>query len=67
MKTVRWDRVKVRVMCIEVNRIPEGQPALVSYMRSLGYLFLGRVGIDAWFGWPDLLGEAVVKKLGVRK
>lgn len=54
-------------MCVESNRIPEGKPALISYLRSQGYLYLGTVGIDAWFGWPELLDETVVKKMGKKE
>nr|XP_053630646.1 uncharacterized protein LOC128687290 [Cherax quadricarinatus] len=61
LKTIPWERIKFRVMCIENNHIPEGKKTLRKFMVSKGYKFLGERKIDSWFGWPELL---VYKKNG---
>ncbi|KAK3893671.1 hypothetical protein Pcinc_002524 [Petrolisthes cinctipes] len=57
LKTLSWDRIKIRVLCVETIHLPEGQKAVISYMQSLGYQHLGKHKIDNWFGWPELLKE----------
>ncbi|KAK7071150.1 hypothetical protein SK128_009760 [Halocaridina rubra] len=55
LKTLPWDKVKFRLMCIEINHVPEGVHHLVKYLKGKGYQFLGKNIQDAWFGWPELL------------
>ncbi|KAK7083659.1 hypothetical protein SK128_013970, partial [Halocaridina rubra] len=62
IKTIPFDKIKFRLMCIEFNHIPEGLPHLTEYMTSKGYKFLGKKGIDAWYGWPSLLKETMKTK-----
>ncbi|XP_050725013.1 protein Star-like [Eriocheir sinensis] len=57
LKTVPWEKVRVRVMCVECNKVRP--PALISYLTSVGYRHLGNYGIDCWFGWPSLLDETL--------
>ncbi|XP_068227671.1 protein Star-like [Palaemon carinicauda] len=59
LKTIPWDKVKFRLMCIEINHIPEGIDFLVKYLTDKGYKNFGIKGIDAWFGWPALLNETM--------
>ncbi|XP_066939344.1 protein Star-like [Macrobrachium rosenbergii] len=55
LKTIPWDKVTFRLMCIEVTHIPEGINYLTEYLTDKGYKFLGLGHADAWYGWPDLL------------
>ncbi|XP_069193036.1 protein Star [Procambarus clarkii] len=57
LKTIPWDKVKFRLLCIEVNHIPEGQEALRVFMESKGYKHLGLRDVDSWFGFPELLAQ----------
>nr|XP_045593130.1 uncharacterized protein LOC123754708 [Procambarus clarkii] len=57
LRTIPWDKIRVRLMCIECNKVPEGRPALVKFLAERGYVFIGHRVIDCWFGWPDLLRE----------
>nr|XP_045610786.1 protein Star-like [Procambarus clarkii] len=57
LKTIPWDKVKFRLLCIEVNHIPEGQEALRVFMESKGYKHLGLRDVDSWFGYPELLAQ----------
>ncbi|XP_045598908.1 protein Star [Procambarus clarkii] len=59
MKALPWEKVKVRVMCIEVNHVPGGVKAVIEFMESRGYTFLGTRNIDAWFGLRELLQETM--------
>nr|XP_045598651.1 protein Star-like [Procambarus clarkii] len=59
MKALPWEKVKVRVMCIEVNHVPGGVKAVIEFMESRGYTFLGTRKIDAWFGLRELLQETM--------
>ncbi|XP_068220140.1 protein Star-like [Palaemon carinicauda] len=60
LQTIPWDKVKFRLMCIEIAHIPEGLNYLKKYLAEKGYKFLGVRNVDAWFGLPELLEE--VKK-----
>ncbi|XP_066939335.1 protein Star-like isoform X2 [Macrobrachium rosenbergii] len=55
LKTIPWDKVTFRLMCIEVAHIPEGVDYLTEYLTDKGYKFLGLGIADAWYGWPNLL------------
>ncbi|XP_068248074.1 protein Star-like [Palaemon carinicauda] len=55
LKTIPWDKIKFRLMCIEVNHIPEGKEFLTKFLQEKGYEFLGYGKIDAWYSHPDLL------------
>ncbi|KAK7083834.1 hypothetical protein SK128_014576 [Halocaridina rubra] len=57
LQTLPWDKVKFRLMCIEVNHIPEGLEYLKKFLTAKGYKFLGVKQVDAWFGWPKLLND----------
>ncbi|XP_064118556.1 uncharacterized protein LOC135223729 isoform X2 [Macrobrachium nipponense] len=57
LKTVPWDKLKIRLMCIEVNIIPEGRDYITNFLQGKGYKFLGfgYHKIDAWYALPELL------------
>nr|XP_053649027.1 uncharacterized protein LOC128700100 [Cherax quadricarinatus] len=55
MQTLPWDKVKVRLLCVEVNHVPGGIKSVTEFMEARGYTFLGTRNIDAWFGLRDLL------------
>ncbi|XP_068248073.1 protein Star-like [Palaemon carinicauda] len=57
LKTIPWDKIKFRLMCIEVAHIPEGKEFLTKFLQEKGYEFLGLgyLKIDAWYSHPDLL------------
>ncbi|XP_068242289.1 protein Star-like [Palaemon carinicauda] len=55
LKTIPWDKITFRLMCIEIVHIPEGIDHLTEYLMGKGYKFLGLRKADAWYGWPDLL------------
>ncbi|XP_066939175.1 protein Star-like [Macrobrachium rosenbergii] len=57
LQTIPWDKVTFRLMCIEIDHIPEGVEYLKKYLTEKGYEFLGVRNVDAWFGWPSLLEE----------
>nr|XP_045621783.1 protein Star-like isoform X2 [Procambarus clarkii] len=59
LRTIPWDKIKIRLMCVEINHIPEGASALIAFIVKQGYKFLGIRTIDAWFGWPDLLNQTM--------
>ncbi|XP_069956572.1 protein Star-like [Cherax quadricarinatus] len=61
LRTIPWDKIKFRLMCVEINHVPEGANAVTEYMKLQGYKFLGIKEIDAWFGWPDLLKQTMKK------
>ncbi|XP_069195108.1 protein Star-like [Procambarus clarkii] len=50
LRTIPWDKIKIRLMCVEINHIPEGFQTLLEFMKKQGYKFLGIRSIDAWFG-----------------
>ncbi|XP_064119121.1 protein Star-like [Macrobrachium nipponense] len=57
LKTLPWDKIKFRLMCIEVNHIPEGKEFLTEFLQEKGYKFLGygHNEVDAWYSLPELL------------
>ncbi|XP_037800759.1 uncharacterized protein LOC119595721 [Penaeus monodon] len=57
LATFPWDKVKIRLMCIEVNHI--GIERVNSFMEERGYMYVGKRDIDAWYGWKDLLQETI--------
>ncbi|KAK7080012.1 hypothetical protein SK128_012607 [Halocaridina rubra] len=57
LKTIPWDEVKFRLMCIEYQTSPEGFEYMKNLLTSNGYSFLGVTKIDAWFGLPELLSK----------
>nr|XP_053651068.1 uncharacterized protein LOC128701379 [Cherax quadricarinatus] len=59
LRTIPWDKITFRLMCVEINHIPEGPNVLIEYVKLQGYKFLGIKGIDAWFGWPKLLKQTM--------
>ncbi|XP_066967102.1 protein Star-like [Macrobrachium rosenbergii] len=59
LKTIPWDKIKFRLMCIEVNHIPEGKEFLTKFLQEKGYKFLGFGTIDAWYALPELLNTSV--------
>ncbi|KAK8752328.1 hypothetical protein OTU49_004878 [Cherax quadricarinatus] len=58
LRTLPWDKIKFRLMCVKINRIPEGSKALIKFMKKHGYNLIGIKDTDAWFGWPKLLNQA---------
>ncbi|XP_042203180.1 uncharacterized protein LOC121853238 [Homarus americanus] len=61
LMTIPWDKVKVGVLVLESNLIPEGRKFLVDYMTSKGYKFAGNRGIDSWFMLPELVNQYIKK------
>ncbi|XP_047480278.1 uncharacterized protein LOC125032927 [Penaeus chinensis] len=57
LRTFPWDKVKIRLICIEVNHIDFER--LDSIMKEQGYMYVGKWNIDAWYGWKDLLQETI--------
>ncbi|XP_068248791.1 protein Star-like [Palaemon carinicauda] len=55
LNTIPWDKIRFRLMCIEVNHIPEGKAFLTKFLQEKGYKFLGYKWLDAWFAHPSLL------------
>ncbi|KAK8397083.1 hypothetical protein O3P69_004625 [Scylla paramamosain] len=55
LRTVPWERVRVRVLCVECNRV--GASPLTHFLLSQGYYHIGNFGIDCWYGWPSLLSQ----------
>ncbi|XP_045601735.1 protein Star [Procambarus clarkii] len=61
LRTLPWDKIKIRLLCVEINHIPEGEGVLREYMQSQGYKFLGVRDVDAWFALPQLLNQTMNK------
>ncbi|XP_045610806.1 protein Star [Procambarus clarkii] len=59
LKTIPWDKIRIRVLCVEFNHVPEGHRRLRRYVVSKGYRFLAYRKIDMWFGWPSLLAQTM--------
>ncbi|XP_068230115.1 uncharacterized protein [Palaemon carinicauda] len=59
LQTVPWDKVQVRVMCIEINHVDGGAPAVIDYLVKQGYILISLRFIDAWFAKKELLEEAL--------
>ncbi|XP_037800757.1 uncharacterized protein LOC119595720 [Penaeus monodon] len=57
LATFPWDKVKIRLICIEVNHV--GLRPVDSFMKKQGYTYVGKWHIDAWYGWKDLLQETI--------
>ncbi|XP_063601737.1 uncharacterized protein LOC134777808 [Penaeus indicus] len=57
LATFPWDKVKIRLICIEVNHA--GFKSVNSFMEKQGYMYVGKWHIDAWYGWKDLLQETI--------
>ncbi|XP_066965704.1 protein Star-like [Macrobrachium rosenbergii] len=57
LKTILWDKVKFRLMYIEINHIPEGKEFLTEFLQEKGYKFLGygHNEVDACYSLPELL------------
>ncbi|XP_066939145.1 uncharacterized protein [Macrobrachium rosenbergii] len=63
LQTVPWDKVQVRVMCVEINHVEGGAPAVIDYMEKQGYILVSLRYIDAWFAKKELLEETMGIKL----
>ncbi|XP_064103080.1 uncharacterized protein LOC135213114 isoform X2 [Macrobrachium nipponense] len=63
LQTMPWDKVQVRVMCVEINHVEGGAPAVINYMEKQGYILLSVRYIDAWFAKKELLEETMGIKL----
>ncbi|KAK8384258.1 hypothetical protein O3P69_009189 [Scylla paramamosain] len=61
LKTVPWDKIKVRLMTVEWLHIPGGFKPLKDFMTSKGYRLIRATGLDAWFGLPELLDKPTKK------
>lgn len=59
LKFIPWDKIKVRLLCIEINHIRGRDATVRSLLETKGYLYLGTGGIDAWFGLRSLLEETM--------
>ncbi|KAK3880096.1 hypothetical protein Pcinc_015364 [Petrolisthes cinctipes] len=60
LQTIPWDKVKFRLIIIEVNHVAGGAKGILRFLESKGYTFLGVKVIDAWFGLRELLVQSQV-------
>ncbi|KAK4320960.1 hypothetical protein Pmani_008214 [Petrolisthes manimaculis] len=58
LQTIPWDKVKFRLITIEVNHVAGGTKGILNFLESKGYTFLGVKMIDAWFGLRELLVQS---------
>ncbi|ROT71274.1 hypothetical protein C7M84_010413 [Penaeus vannamei] len=65
LRTIPWDRITIRLMCVEINHIKGGPKRVIEYMLKQDYIFLGIRIIDAWFGKKHLIEETLHSKLHV--
>ncbi|XP_047483529.1 protein Star-like [Penaeus chinensis] len=63
LRTIPWDRITIRLMCVEINHVKEGAQRVIEYMLKQDYIFLGIRIIDAWFGKKHLIEETLHSKL----
>ena len=54
MQTIPWDKVKIRLIGIEINHLPEGKAAVKKYMDDQGFKFYKKIVIDYFFYNPQL-------------
>lgn len=47
LKTIPWDKVDIKSLTVEWDRIPEKENALTSYMETHDYVLAD----EAWFGY----------------
>lgn len=59
LETVPWDKVKVRVMCVEVDSLPGGAPDVIRYMESQDYILLDIKENDVWLAKQQLIEETL--------
>ena len=57
MKTIPWDKVKIRFMDIEINHVPEGRAGVKRYMEQQGFKFYKKHSIDYFFYKPELADD----------
>ncbi|XP_069185178.1 protein Star-like [Procambarus clarkii] len=62
LQTIPWDKIKIRLLCVEYIHVPEGRAGVIEYMNKQGYATLRDHDYDIWFGWPDLL-KGTMKKV----
>uniref|UniRef100_A0A2P2HWA2 Protein Star-like n=2 Tax=Hirondellea gigas TaxID=1518452 RepID=A0A2P2HWA2_9CRUS len=60
LKTIPWDKVKIRLIGVEMNHIPEGEEALRQYLKDQGYTFYKMVEIDGYFYKDDLAADMLL-------
>lgn len=59
LNTIPWDKIKFRLICMEINKYKGGPSAYIKFFQDRGYTFLGHQRIDAWFGLRNLLQETM--------
>ena len=67
MKNIPWDSVKIRLIGIEINHVPEGKAAVKEYMEQQGFKFYKRVNIDYFFYKPELADDMDLSFIDTRK
>ncbi|XP_066967092.1 protein Star-like [Macrobrachium rosenbergii] len=61
LQTVPWDKVRIHVMDVESDKIPEGRDYLIRYMEDRGYKYLGTRTIDAFFVSSEVWNNVLKK------
>uniref|UniRef100_A0A2P2IA64 Protein Star-like n=1 Tax=Hirondellea gigas TaxID=1518452 RepID=A0A2P2IA64_9CRUS len=54
LKTIPWDKVKIRLICVEVIHTQGGEDAVKSFLKEKGYTFLLTKKFDSYFYKTDL-------------
>ena len=54
LQSIDWDKVQVRLICIEIKHVPEGKEAVKRFMESKGFKFYKKVAKDYFFYNPKL-------------
>lgn len=60
LNTLPWDKVKFRLICMNIIKYEGGRSAYVKYFEDHGYTFLGVTDNNsAWFGLRELLQKTM--------
>ncbi|KAK7084815.1 hypothetical protein SK128_005770 [Halocaridina rubra] len=59
LRTLPWDKIKFKVLCIETIRLTENVNVLYKLMEEKGYKLLGHFVNDAWFVAPELWNNKI--------
>ncbi|KAK7070977.1 hypothetical protein SK128_026906 [Halocaridina rubra] len=55
LKTIPWEKVIIRVVCVEYKHVPEGGQALITYLKEKGYALDSTLGDDFIFVRKDIV------------
>ena len=55
LKTIPGDEVKIGIIGIEINHVPEGRKAVKKFMEQKGFIFIKLQKIDYFFYNPNII------------